>query len=165
MPIIETMTLNDDDFKNMRDVMKDIKNYDMDISSCVCETKHDDIDYKTSKYIIKYNLKEDGISYYYTIEPIEMTDNWFVEMYELYAPIPKTKCMNITLGVDKEYLFYNVNEVATDLFNMNVSGDVVFAFSEDENGDDMTADMVKEELKKIKNYLVSAGMNYKNIKI
>jgi len=73
--------------------------------------------------------------------------------------------MSITLGVDKEYLFYNVNEVATDLFNINVSGDVVFAFSEDENGDDMTADMIKEELKKIKNYLVRAGMNYENIKI
>ena len=164
MPIIETMNLNNDDIKNMRDVLKDVKNYDNEIKNAI-ETKHYDIDYKTSKYIIKYNLKEDGVCYYYTIEPIEMTDNWFLECYELYAPIPKTKCNYITLGVDKEYLVYNENEVATDLFNIKVAGDVVFAFSEDKNGDDLTTEVIEEELKKIKNYLIRAGMNYKNIKI
>tara|TARA_R110000772_G_scaffold268426_1_gene395455 strand:+ start:750 stop:1244 length:495 start_codon:yes stop_codon:yes gene_type:complete len=164
MPIIETMNLNNDDIKNMRDVLKDVKNYDNEIKNAI-ENKIWEIDYKTSKYIIKYNLNSDGVRYYYTIEPIEMTDNWFLEFYDLYAPITKTKCRYITLGVDKEYLFYNENEVATDLFNIKVAGDVVFSFSEDENGDDLTAEVIEEELKKIKNYLVSAGMNYKNIKI
>jgi len=161
MPIIETMNLNNDDIKNMRSVLKDT-----DINECFvkndCECyKHDDIDYETSKYIIKYNLEDDGVKYYYTIEPIEMTNNWLLEMYELYAPISKTGCSKITLGVDKEYMYYNENEVATDLFNMKVAGDVVFAFDIDE----MTADEIEEELKNIKNYLVRRGMNYKNIRI
>jgi hypothetical protein len=139
------MSLNNDDIKDINE----------------CFVKHDDIDYETSKYIIKYNLEDDFVRYYYTIEPIEMTNNWFIEMYELYAPISKTGCSKITLGVDKEYMYYNENEVATDLFNMKVAGDVVFAF----NVDEMTADEIEEELKNIKNYLVRCGMNYKNIRI
>jgi hypothetical protein len=124
--------------------------YDMDC--------YDDFD--IVKYSINHTLDESGKKLFYSMDKIDcMTNAWVAETMDLHRINYNGIEMNI--GTDTEYRIYNKNKLASELFGIDVAGNVVFYFNEFLNETE-----IKEQLKSIKNSAIHSGLiDYKNIKI
>ena len=113
-------------------------------------------------YIIKKHYTDGGNEGHYqiTINPIAMTTDDFIEEYELSAPIYKYEdftCDKITLGVKEGSAFqaWDINDVASTLFNQLLFGEVVFTF-EDSGAEGATLPVMRRQLEQ-------CGMKPENI--
>jgi hypothetical protein len=124
-------------------------NYDMDC--------YDDFD--IVKYSINHTLDVCG-RLFYSMDRIGcMTNAWVAETMDIHRINYNGIEMNI--GTDTEYRIYNKNKLASELFGIDVAGNVVFYFNEFLNETE-----IKEQLKSIKNSSIHSGLiDYRNIRI
>ena len=106
-------------------------------------------------YVIKKHYTNGGNEGHYRIkiDPIEMSEETFIEEYELSAPIYKFEgftCCDITIGVKEGSGFelWNGNDVASTLFDQNLKGDVVFTF-EDRAAEEATLPVMRRQLEEL----------------
>ena len=90
-----------------------------------------------------------------------MTLQDFAQNYELSCPVYKCgdfSCSEITIGVkpDSAFELWNINDVASELFDQTLCGEVVFTFE--------TVEDQRAALPIMKQQLVELGMNPESIK-
>ena len=104
------------------------------------------------KYSINHTTDISGCLYY-SIDKIDcMTDAWVAETMGIH----NVNCItgiNLNVATDTEYLTYNRNELACNLFNMDCAGNVIFYFSEFSTYAD-----IQQQIKQIKNYSIRSGL-------
>ncbi len=120
-----------------------------------------DYDFDTKRYIIYHTLDVCG-NLYYSIEQTDFqTNNWINDIYDTHYI--KSKCgVIVNVGTDTEYKIFNKNKLASELFGIDVAGNVLFWLDEEF----LNETEIKEQLKSIKNSSIHSGLiDYRNIRI
>jgi len=105
------------------------------------------------KYSINHTTDISGCLYY-SIDKIDcMTDAWVAETMGIH----NVNCItgiNLNVATDREYLTYNRNVIASELFKIDCAGNVIFYFTDEFLNETEKQNAIKE----IKNYSIRSGL-------
>ena len=138
----------------------------VDISGSVVSVLDNEINYdiynefEIVKYTINHTTDMCG-NLFYSIDKIPcMTDNYVAECYDIHYINSKTN-IKVNIGTETEYKIFNKNKGASELFGMDLAGNVIFWFDCFLNDTELT-----QNLKQIKNESMRTGLiDAINIKI